>query len=39
MSWSAWAGHADLSFTKRTYVHPDASHLKMAADQLDALLG
>lgn len=36
---SAWAGHADLSFTKRTYVHPDASHLKVAADQLDSLLG
>jgi hypothetical protein len=22
---SAWAGHADLSFTKRNYVHPSAS--------------
>jgi len=36
---SAWAGHADLSFTKRTYIHPDASHLRAAADQLDELLG
>lgn len=22
---SAWAGHSDLGFTKRTYVHPDPS--------------
>jgi integrase len=36
---SAWAGHADLSFTKRTYVHPKPEHLKPAADQLTALLG
>ena len=36
---SAWAGHADLSFTKRTYVHPKPEHLKPAAEQLDALLG
>lgn len=35
---SAWAGHADLSFTKRVYVHPNAEHLKEAADQLGALL-
>ncbi|MBP2324735.1 integrase [Kibdelosporangium banguiense] len=36
---SAWAGHADLSFTKRVYVHPDIEHLREAADQLDELLG
>jgi integrase len=36
---SAWAGHADLSFTKRVYIHPNAEHLKEAADQLDELLG
>lgn len=35
---SAWAGHADLSFTKRVYVHPDIEHLQAAADQLDKLL-
>jgi integrase len=35
---SAWAGHADLSFTKRVYVHPNVEHLREAADQLDALL-
>jgi integrase len=35
---SAWAGHADLSFTKRTYVHPDIDHLQAAADQLDKLM-
>jgi integrase len=36
---SAWAGHADLSFTKRTYVHPDATHLRPVADRLDAAFG
>jgi integrase len=36
---SAWAGHADLSFTKRVYVHPNVEHLREAADQLDVLLG
>jgi len=36
---SAWAGHADLSFTKRVYVHPNVEHLRKAADQLDILLG
>jgi integrase len=36
---SAWAGHADLSFTKRVYIHPTAEHLQEAADQLDELLG
>jgi len=36
---SAWAGHADLSFTKRTYVHPNAEHLRGASDALAGLLG
>lgn len=36
---SAWAGHADLSFTKRTYVHPDAESLAVGRDSLDALFG
>lgn len=36
---SAWAGHADLSFTKRTYVHPNAEHLREASDALGRLLG
>jgi integrase len=36
---SAWAGHADLSFTKRTYVHPNAEHLREASDALARLLG
>jgi integrase len=34
---AAWAGHADGgSLAKRVYIHPDLSHLKVAADQLDA---
>jgi integrase len=36
---SAWAGHADLSFTKRTYVHPDPQSLKAGSDRLGDLLG
>ncbi|MDN3023814.1 site-specific integrase [Streptomyces sp. S.PB5] len=36
---SAWAGHADLSFTKRTYVHPDPQSLKAGSDRLADLLG
>jgi integrase len=36
---SAWAGHADISLTKRVYVHPDIEHLREAASQLDQLLG
>ena len=36
---SAWAGHADLSFTKRTYVHPSAEDLAAGRDALDRLLG
>jgi hypothetical protein len=36
---SAWAGHSDLSFTKRVYVHPNAQHLQAAADHMDRVLG
>ena len=36
---SAWAGHADLSFTKRTYVHPSAEALRAGSDALDRLFG
>ncbi|HCA86443.1 MAG TPA: site-specific integrase [Streptomyces sp.] len=36
---SAWAGHSDLSFTKRVYVHPNAEHLRAAADHMDKVLG
>ena len=36
---SAWAGHSDLSFTKRTYVHPEAKSLKAGAEKLNELLG
>jgi integrase len=36
---SAWAGHADLSFTKRTYIKPNAEHLREASDALARLLG
>ncbi|MEU7957095.1 tyrosine-type recombinase/integrase [Micromonospora humida] len=33
---AAWAGHADGgTLAKRVYVHPDSSHLKMAADHLE----
>ncbi|WP_420919016.1 site-specific integrase [Streptomyces bohaiensis] len=34
---SAWAGHSDLSFTKRVYVHPDVQHLQPAVDRLNAV--
>ena len=35
-----WAGHADGgSLAKRVYIHPDASHLKGAADKLTDLFG
>lgn len=34
---STWAGHADLSFTKRTYVHPAAEELRAGSDALDRL--
>lgn len=36
---SAWAGHADLSFTKRVYVHPDPQSLKAGSEKLSELLG
>lgn len=35
---SAWAGHADLGFTKRIYVHPDPQSLKAGSDKLAELL-
>ncbi|MFF4367547.1 tyrosine-type recombinase/integrase [Streptomyces sp. NPDC001594] len=35
---SAWAGHSDLSFTKRVYVHPDPQSLKVGSDKLGELL-
>ncbi|MFE2245293.1 tyrosine-type recombinase/integrase [Streptomyces lavendulae] len=35
---SAWAGHSDLSFTKRVYVHPDPRSLKAGSDKLGELL-
>ncbi|GAA2118459.1 tyrosine-type recombinase/integrase [Streptomyces synnematoformans] len=35
---SAWAGHSDLSFTKRTYVHPDPQSLKSGSEKLGELL-
>ncbi|MFF9406152.1 tyrosine-type recombinase/integrase [Streptomyces anandii] len=36
---SAWAGHSDLSFTKRTYVHPDPQSLMAGSEKLMELLG
>ncbi|GGZ52950.1 tyrosine-type recombinase/integrase [Streptomyces rubiginosohelvolus] len=36
---SAWAGHSDLSFTKRIYVHPDPQSLRVGSDKLNELLG
>lgn len=36
---SAWAGHSDLSFTKRTYIHPSAENLIVGRDKLDELFG
>jgi integrase len=36
---SAWAGHADLGFTKRTYVHADPEALRAGSDKLSELLG
>ncbi|ONK09509.1 Site-specific recombinase XerD [Streptomyces sp. MP131-18] len=35
---SAWAGRADLSFTKRVYVHPSVEHLRPAAERMDEVL-
>ncbi|MFD6421743.1 tyrosine recombinase XerC [Streptomyces sp. NPDC060198] len=36
---SAWAGHTDLSFTKRVYVHPDPQSLRAGSEKLTELLG
>ncbi|HEY9409917.1 MAG TPA: site-specific integrase [Jiangellaceae bacterium] len=36
---SAWAGHADLGFTKRIYVHSDPDALKAGSEKLGELLG
>jgi integrase len=36
---SAWAGHADLGFTKRTYIHSDPGSLKAGPEKLAELLG
>ncbi len=38
---SAWAGHADLGFTKRAYIHSDAAAdaLRAGSDKLGELLG
>lgn len=36
---SAWAGHADLSFTKRVYVHSDPDALRAGSEKLGELLG
>ncbi|MEX2971327.1 tyrosine-type recombinase/integrase [Streptomyces sp. C184] len=35
---SASAGHSDLSFTKRVYVHPDPKSLRAGSDKLSELL-
>ncbi|MYV56487.1 site-specific integrase [Streptomyces sp. SID3212] len=35
---SAWAGHADLGFTKRRYVHADPQSLRAGSDKLAGLL-
>jgi integrase len=31
---AAWLGHADPAFTVRTYAHPHAGALKIAAESL-----
>lgn len=36
---SAWAGHANLAFTKQVYVHPDPESLRAGAEKLSELLG
>jgi integrase len=36
---SAWAGHADLGFTKRVYVHADPDALREGSAKLGELLG
>jgi integrase len=35
---SAWAGHADLSFTKRVYVHSDPDALRAGSEKLGEFL-
>ncbi|MFE9391743.1 tyrosine-type recombinase/integrase [Streptomyces sp. NPDC006784] len=35
---SAWAGHTDLSFTKRVYVHSDPHSLRAGSEKLGELL-
>ncbi|WKE68549.1 tyrosine-type recombinase/integrase [Streptomyces sp. WP-1] len=30
---SAWAGHSDLGFTKRAYVHPDPQSLRAGSEK------
>jgi integrase len=35
---SAWAGHADLGFTKRVYVHRDPESLRAGSEKLATLL-
>ncbi|MGH7743322.1 MAG: tyrosine-type recombinase/integrase [Candidatus Dormibacteria bacterium] len=36
---SAWAGHADLSFAKRVYIHPSPQDLEQGRDKLTELFG
>ncbi|MET9702588.1 hypothetical protein [Streptomyces griseus] len=36
---SAWADHADLSFTQRIYVHPAPQSLPAGSEKLNELLG
>lgn len=36
---SAWAGHSDLSFTKKVYVHSDPDALRAGSEKLGELLG
>lgn len=36
---SAWAGHSDLSFTKRTCVHRGPESLRAGSEKLSELLG
>ncbi|PWI41606.1 hypothetical protein CK485_22345 [Streptomyces sp. ICBB 8177] len=36
---SAWAGHSDLSVTKKVYVHADPQSLKAGSEKLNELLG
>lgn len=36
---SAWAGHSDLSFTKRVHAHPDPDSLRSGSKKLKKPLG